>query len=191
MAFLSSKAYFKMHFEVQKIGNHFLCQSLLLGTSVTYNTMTTSYFKSATRCILTHIHLWAGWYAIHIHLKLVGLLLHITTSPSSRIVTEESNFILMQLQVQYALCFMKAEIWIHKSRVAIFINYLASTMNQSCNTIIEEPKLSFCATRSSMLLCKIWIHRSWAHTWRRLSMIISLKQLWKRYHIFKIVSYCN
>ena len=30
---LSSKAYFKVCFEVQKFGSHFSCQSLLLGTS--------------------------------------------------------------------------------------------------------------------------------------------------------------
>ena len=37
-------------------------------------------------------------------------------------------------------CFVKAEIWNHKSHPVIFIDHLASTMNQSSN--IKEPKFS-------------------------------------------------
>ena len=74
---------------------------------------------------------------------------------------------------------MKAKIWIHKSREAIFIKHQTSTMNQSSNIVINKPKLSFWATRSSILFCKIWINRSHMCAWTRLSMNISSKQLGK------------
>ena len=102
----------------------------------------------------------SGLYIMHLNLHNVsGLLLHMTMNPSSSIVIEECKFFSMQLWVPISAYFVKAKIWIHKSCVAIFINHLTSTTNESSNTVIEEPKLSFSAARSSILFCKIWIHR--------------------------------
>ena len=69
--------------------------------------------------------------------------------PSSSIVIEERNFSVNSTMSSTLACFMKAEIWVHKSCAVIFIDCLASTTNQSNNIVIEEPELSLCRLRSS------------------------------------------
>ena len=143
--------------------------------------MVMSYIKGAVRYIFTHTLAWGLVYESYTPwvYDISSLLLHIV-NPSSSIVIEECNFLSLQLQVQYwlALLRLKFEFLDHVRQYSL-ITWPIQWIYLRSSIVIEEHKLSFCTTMSSVSLSKIWFHRSCVHTWTRSLMIIFLKQLGK------------